>query len=365
MEEWRFIDLGPQDMYTIHSVYEAIARYVGKGVVPNTVEFCYPAYPYVCIGVHQILDLEVDVDYCFKNGIPFIRRQVGGGAVYLDSGQQFYHVVVGEDHELARRPVDKFYEAILRSVVKFYRSYGLNASYKPINDVVIDGRKASGNGAAKIHGSMVLIGNVILNFNVEAMARILRVPSEKFRDKLISNMREWVTSLRRELGYIPDRREVKERLRECFERALGVRLVDSELTREELNYMEKLREKYSSPKWLHMKTLPRRELLESRKVKIREGHYIVQVDYKGLKLVRILAEVVDDRIEDIILSGDFFVEPYQALDELEEALKGCRLEERDVREALEGFEGKAEIHGFTIMDLVEALMKVKERLTTL
>jgi len=77
-----------------------------------------------------------------------------------------------------------------RSVVNHYRSYGLPATYKPVNDVVINGRKASGNGATELHNSMALIGNVIMDFNAEEISKVLRVPDVKLRDRLAKSMEE-------------------------------------------------------------------------------------------------------------------------------------------------------------------------------
>ncbi|MCS7108922.1 MAG: lipoate--protein ligase family protein, partial [Sulfolobales archaeon] len=203
MSVWRLINLGSAEGYTIHAVYEAIALTVGKGLSPNTLVLCYPSTPYVSVGVHQVVELEVDVNYCRSRNLPIIRRQVGGGTVYLDDGQQFYHVILRIDDKLAGLSIDDFFKELLKPVVKFYRSYGLPASYKPVNDVVINGKKASGNGAAKLHDSMVLVGNVILDFNADEASNILRVPDVKFRDKLAKSMKDWVTGLKNELGYIP------------------------------------------------------------------------------------------------------------------------------------------------------------------
>ncbi len=150
-------------------------------------------------------EFEVDVEYCRARGFPVIRRQVGGGAVYLDEGQQFYHVIVKDGHPLTKGTVEDFFRRILGAIVEFYKSYGLNAEYKPPNDVLVNGKKASGNGAALMQGSMVLIGNVIMEFNAEEAARVLRVPDEKLRAKLVSSIKEWVTDLRRELGFVLDR----------------------------------------------------------------------------------------------------------------------------------------------------------------
>ena len=54
---------------------------------------CSPDAPYVCVGIHQEIALEVDEDYCRRNDLPIYRRHVGGGAVYLDRNQLFIHFI--------------------------------------------------------------------------------------------------------------------------------------------------------------------------------------------------------------------------------------------------------------------------------
>jgi lipoate-protein ligase A len=61
-----------------------------------------PSEPYVCIGYHQDLEQEIDVAYCQAQGIPIFRREVGGGAVYLDGNQVFYQIVLHKDHPLVQ-----------------------------------------------------------------------------------------------------------------------------------------------------------------------------------------------------------------------------------------------------------------------
>ncbi len=344
-EVWRLVDLGAQDGLTIQSVYEAIAKYVGKGLSPNTIVLTYPSSPYVCIGVHQVPEFEVDVEYCRARGFPVIRRQVGGGAVYLDEGQQFYHVIVREGHPLTKGTVEDFFRRILGAVVEFYRSYGLNAEYKPPNDVLVNGKKASGNGAALMHGSMVLIGNVIMEFNAEEAARVLRVPDEKLRAKLVSSIKEWVTDLRRELGFVPDRSEVKEKLVRCFEKTLGVRLVESDLSEEEKGELDKIKKRLGSKEWLYGYSIGREYIVSRYKpgvrlVKVREGHYILYADHReeslGGKTIRVALEVVDGVIKDLMLSGDFFIEPPQAISLIERVFVGKKLAETaSLRESLE------------------------------
>ncbi len=365
MERWRFVDLGARDGYFIQSVYEAVAKFVGSGRSPPTLIFVYPSHPYVCIGVNQLPDLEVDTELCRKLGIPIVRRQVGGGAVYLDQNQQFYHVIVPRNHPLARGTVEDFFRNVLRAVVEFYRSYGLPAEYKPVNDVVIRGRKASGNGAALLHGSMVLIGNVILDFDAETAAKILRVPDEKLRSHLVATMKEWVTSLRRELGYVPPRHEVVIKLRKCFEDALGIELVDGELSAEELEETRRIAEKLASKEWLYALADGREDLLRryvpgTRVVKVREGHYIAYVDHRGEKTVRIVLETVEGIVNSVIISGDFFVDPPDVLLEISKQLRGTKISEvvERSRSVVEEALSKARIVvGVKPNDIVEALRK--------
>lgn len=370
MEKWRLINLGPLDPYSIHSVYEAVAKSVSEGLSPNTLILCYPGEPYVCIGVHQILELEVDLDKCRERGIKVVRRQVGGGAVYLDSGQQFYHVIVSMDHPFARKGVEYFYKTLLKPIVDVYRSFGLNAKYKPLNDIVVNGKKISGNGAARLYNSWVLIGNIILDFNHEAMVDLLRFPSEKFKDKFVENLRKYVTSLRGELGYIPERSLVVSELIKSFRRNLDIDFYEGALLEEEKTLLEELKNKYSSKDWLYMHELkyeiPLSDILKFRKIKIKEGRYIVQVDHKALKLIRLIAEIENGKIIDVKISGDFFVEPYTLIKSIEEGLKGVPLDSEKIRTSidrtLKSFKASLEGSGISLDDLINAFMKIKEYL---
>ncbi|MAF32549.1 MAG: hypothetical protein CL941_01035 [Desulfobacter sp.] len=143
-----------------------------------------PASPYVCIGYHQDVTHEVDLNFCAANDIPVFRREVGGGAVYLDGDQLVFHVVFKEDNPVIPATKKAFYQKFLQPVVNVYRRIGIPAVYKPVNDIIVNTRKISGTGVGEIGDSIVFVGNLILDFNYETMARILKVPDEKFRDKV-------------------------------------------------------------------------------------------------------------------------------------------------------------------------------------
>lgn len=362
MAEWRLLRLGGLEPLKAQGLYEAVALAVGRGLAPRTVILCHPASPYVCIGYHQQLEKEVDVDFCRSEGLPIIRRSLGGGAVYLDSNQEFYQIVVPERE--FPRPIGEAFRHFLQATVHVYRSFGLPAEYKPINDVVIGGKKASGNGAGLVDGSAVLVGNVILDMNYEMMARVLKVPSEKFRDKLAKSMREWVTSLKRELGYVPERDEIQKRLIEGYEK-IGMKLVPGEISEEELRiFEEEVRPRHTSEEWLYMPEA-RHPSLTGRAVKVMAGVKVVEAMHKATKLIRVTMEVAEGKIRDILISGDFFMFPEKACTELEGALIGSPLVREEVEKRVEAFYANTGVQtpGMTAKDFVDAVMKAAELLS--
>ncbi len=143
-----------------------------------------PATPYVCVGFHQDASQEVDLDYCKANGIPVFKRDLGGGAVYLDGGQLFFHLILHRDNPAAPKRREAFYQKFLQPVVNVYRQIGISAEYKPVNDVITGKRKISGTGVGEIGDCVVFVGNLILDFDYQMMSRVLNVPDEKFRDKV-------------------------------------------------------------------------------------------------------------------------------------------------------------------------------------
>ena len=180
-------------------LYHALPRVGGEGLF-----ILAPAEPYVCIGYHQDLDQEVDVAYCRERGIPIFRREVGGGAVFLDGKQIFYQVVLHKNNPLAQGDKAALYERMLQPVAEAYVDLGVLARYRPVNDVItLEGRKISGTGAAEIGDYVVLVGNLIADFDYETMSHVLRVPDEKYRDKVFKSMQENLSTLVRELGYEP------------------------------------------------------------------------------------------------------------------------------------------------------------------
>ena len=358
MECWRLIDLGKAEPYTAQTFYEAVAETVHKGTSPNTLLLVQPASSYACIGYHQDLEKEIDQGYVEDAGLPVIRRSQGGGATYLDENQVFYQVVFRDSLALPRR-VDALFERLLAVTVAGYRCLGVPAEFKPLNDVVVEGRKISGNGAGLQETATILVGNFIMDLNYAQMARVLRVPDEKFRDKMVKSMEQWVTSLKRELGESPPPGRVKEVYIEEFQKLLEVKLARGEPSEEERRvFREETLPRHRSREWLYMDT-PRGK--PGRSVKIAHDVKVVEADHKAGKLIRLRAEVKGTEILDLRITGDLFVVPKEAVAELEAALIGTMLEEDDLMRVITRFydEKGPESPGIGPRDYVDAFMKLK------
>jgi lipoate-protein ligase A len=312
-----------------------------------------PAQPYACIGYHQDLEQEVDVEYCRENDIPIFRREVGGGAVYLDGNQLFYQLVLHKSNPLTHGDKAAFYRRMLQPVADTYNDLGVPASYRPINDIVTaDGRKISGNGAAEIGDYVILVGNLIADFDYEIMVRVLRVPDVKFRDRVFKTMRDNLTTLQRETGRLPEWEEMAEPLLRRFEQVLGP-LDAAEVPQEVRRQARVLEAQFLSEEWLYKKG----KIRPGREVKIAGGVNVIQRMHKAPGgLLRATVELKEGRLATVLLSGDFFAYPQDAVGDLEAALQ--RAEVGEVQGIVQAFyaRGEAETPGVTADDWLKVLL---------
>ena len=315
-----------------------------------------PATPYVCIGFHQDAEQEIDLEFAHANDIPVFRREVGGGAVYLDSGQLFYQLILHK--ERSEIPADKtdLYRKFLAPVVETYREFGVDAEYKPVNDIIAHGRKVSGNGAAEINDMVVLVGNFILDFNYEMMSKCLRVPDEKFRDKVYKTLHDNLSTFLRETGRVPETRPLGDALAKRYEAILGSltfrTLPDPELLAE----AEALQAERHTPEWLFANDQRRPD---ARQVKIREDVYVIQNMLKTpAGLIRVTALNENGFLRDLHISGDFFFYPAGHLAALEKSLEGVPFDALAIEQAVEAFYDRESVEspGMQPADFARALI---------
>jgi len=328
MKRIRLLDLGFVPPVRSQTCYHA-AAYSLTATSPDTIILVNPSDPYVCVGYHQEIDKEVDREYCRINNLPILRREVGGGAVYLDRNQLFSQWIF--DPSALPAEVDARYRVYVEPIVLTYRDLGIEATHRPVNDIHVKGKKIGGTGAALIGRAEVLVGSFMFDFDKPTMARVLKVSSEKMRDKVFRGLRDYMTTIKEELGVVPERSRVVEMyVRRCAE-VLGADIVPGELTPEEEARAVELDRFFVSPEWVD-----RQGSFCRPGIRIQED---VQVYESALKapggLIRATVRAREGRIDDITFSGDFTIYPRTMVAEIEEALRGMAADPGVVRAVVE------------------------------
>ena len=323
-----FFDLGRLSGQQSMLIFHALARMEIEALV-----IVSPKIPLVSIGYFQDAEQEVDLQYCRNSKIPFMRREVGGGATYLDENQIFYQLIWKKDNPKFPKAIHDIYPWFSEAPVETYRTFGIQAEFRAINDIITSSaRKIAGEGGGNIGDCMVFVGGILLDFDYQAMSRILKVPDEKFRDKVYKTMEENLTTMKRELGVIPSREEVVSVLKEKFEKMVG-KFTPASLNSEILEKMKQIESWMTSEEFLLKKT-PR----IPGGVKIKEGVEVLYGLHKAKGgLIRTAEEISEGRIEDISISGDFTFYPKERLDGLEGSLEKVPLEEDQIIERVEAY----------------------------
>ena len=319
----RLLDLGSLPPIRSQTIYHAVG-YAMTADAPDTIMLVSPDAPYVSIGRHQDVEREVDLATCARLGLPVVRREVGGGAVYLDGDQLFTQWIF----DSARLPatVEARFALYCEALVRTYRGLGIAAEYRPVNDIQVAGRKIGGTGAARMDQAEVVVGSLMFDFDVATMASVLKVPSEKFRDKVHQTLAAYMTTMRRELGDPPPRATVVAAYLTACSDVLGRPIEPGELRPDELELAAELDARFAAPDWLHAAGGLRRS-----GVRIHEGVRVVEGAHKAPGgLIRALVVVRDGVIDDIAFSGDFTAQPATLPADLGDALVGSPLTEEDL-----------------------------------
>ncbi|MFP4633033.1 MAG: biotin/lipoate A/B protein ligase family protein [Halobacteriales archaeon] len=246
---WRLLPTSEGDARWNMALDEAVSEAVSDGVSPPSLRLYRWRPSAVSIGYFQSLEREVDVEACRRDGVDFVRRRTGGGAVYHDSeGEVTYSVAAPLD--VYPEDLTESYRAICGRVVDALARLGIDAEFTPINDVVVDGRKISGNAQTRRMDVLLQHGTVLHDVDPERMFTYLMPDVDKVSDKHVSDVRERVTSVSREADVGVD--DTARALREAFTE--GRDWFEGEPSEREVRRAEELsEERYGSREWNEMK----------------------------------------------------------------------------------------------------------------
>jgi lipoate-protein ligase A len=250
-EKWRLLQSGYNNAYRNMAIDRAVMVSNSKKSVPPTVRFYGWKPSAISIGYFQSLEDEVELETCNKLNIDYVRRITGGGAVFHEN-ELTYSIVISESNPLIPKNILDSYGRICGAIIKGLRNLGIDSIYAPINDILSDGKKISGSAQTRKIQTVLQHGTVLIDVDSERMFSVLKVPNEKIKDKMISNVNERVTSIRHILGENISFDEIANSMKKGFEKEFNINLFEGELTKKELELTKKFEEEYfSSYDWNH------------------------------------------------------------------------------------------------------------------
>jgi len=322
---WRLIDTGLRSAAENIAINKSMLAAHQQGIIPNTLRFLRYT-PAALLGFHQSARQELHLEYCRDNNIEIQRRLTGGGAIYFDTTQIGWELYFNKNYFNTVK-MDEISRRICSTAARGISDLGVNATFRPRNDIEVDGRKISGTGGSFDGSSVLYQGTLLIEFDVEKMLRILRIPIEKLNAKSIQSARDRVVNLSDLLGYTPTMEKVKICMVAAFEREFMIEFETehSFKPQEQELYKQALRE-IEHPDWINLIDTPQQSMPTTSIVHRCAG---------GTMRVTIIMDTVALRLKQIWITGDFFVSPKRAVVDLEAQLKNVSI--KDVKRIVTNF----------------------------
>ncbi|MFH2093823.1 MAG: biotin/lipoate A/B protein ligase family protein [Pseudomonadota bacterium] len=354
MTIWRLLDTPPMSAADNMALDETLLELKGQGRSPNTIRFLQFMPRAVLLGYHQALQEEIRLAYCREHHIDINRRITGGGAIFFDENQLGWEIYCDKSFFDIIIPNNRLFRTLCQPVATALKQLGLEAVFRPRNDIEINGRKISGTGGTESDDAFMFQGTMLVDFDVDTMLRALHIPVEKLKAKEIDSVKERVTCLNWELGYTPPLEDIKASIIHGFEKHLEIVLEPSGLTDEEQALFEKKQDRYHSWEWID-KVKPKFQRREA-----------VQSSYKsdaGMVRFTLVVNLSTRRLKDIYITGDFLSFPSRVLYDLESSLRGMKLDRDVLVKTIRQYfdDGRMTIPGMSVEDFIQPLLQALEK----
>lgn len=247
--EWQVLDGAPLSPAMHLALDDVLAHEVAAGRRAPTLRFWEWERPAIIIGNFQSLKNEVDLEAAEELGVETVRRVTGGGAMFVEPGSTITYSLYAPAELVDGMSFADSYAFLDTWVLKALNDLGIDAVYKPLNDIASSKGKIGGAAQKRYAGGAVL-HHVTMAYDMDAskMMQVLRIGREKLSDKGIASAGKRVDPVRSQTGL--ERGAVIERMKTTFLDLHGG--TPGAITAEELAAAETLaREKFETTAWLH------------------------------------------------------------------------------------------------------------------
>ncbi len=333
---------------------QIILEETAEGASPPTMRFLQFEPAAALVGYHQDVDLEIRESYCRENGIDVNRRITGGGGILFQESSLGWEIFA----PLGAPPFRGSYEEILHSVCGAAAAgisrFGVQAAFRPRNDIEIDGRKISGTGGAMISGAFMFQGTFLVKNEVELFLKALRVPVEKLKKREIESLMDRICFLEDILHRDVTIDEIKLNLTLEFSERFGISFETGGLMEKERDRLAEELAYYQSSDWVAGRNRkspggdPLRSITQTKGGSIR---------------VHLWPAPGGRSIRRALIVGDFFTTPARMIHDLEAALVGAPFDQESLwthtKHFLECYDGA--VLGVSSDQLTETIVSAADR----
>lgn len=314
---------------TIHQLpfYFAIEEYVARHYTDDDYFMGWRVNPTVMLGRNQLIDNEVNTDYCKEHKIDIFRRKSGGGCIYADKGCiQFSYISRSVN-------ANKAFAAYMQRMADLLKGLKIDAQLSGRNDILINGTKVSGCAFYQLSNRSVLHNSLLFDTQLDHLSNALTPAKEKLQSKGVASVRQRVTNVATytQLDILAFMDYVRQEM--CGTEVL-------ELTEEDMKGVAEIEKELSSDDFVYGKN-PKYSLVRKHR-------------FEGVGTLEAHIELKNNIIGSINMVGDYFLLGDIDHDFLS-LLKGCEFTREAVEERLENIDLSTIIRGLKLRQFLRLL----------
>ena len=314
---------------TIHQLpfYFAVEEYVARHYTDDDYFMGWRVSPTVMLGRNQLIDNEVNTDYCKEHKIDIFRRKSGGGCIYADKGCiQFSYISRAVN-------ANEAFATYMQRMADLLKGLKIDAQLSGRNDILIDGTKVSGCAFYQLSNRSVLHNSLLFDTQLDHLSNALTPAKEKLQSKGVASVRQRVTNVATytQLDILAFMDYVRQEM--CGTEVL-------ELTEEDMKEVAEIEKELASDDFVYGKN-PKYSLIRKHR-------------FDGVGTLEAHIELKNNIIGSINMVGDYFLLGDIDHDFLS-LLKGCEFTREAVEERLENIDLSTIIRGLKLRQFLRLL----------
>ena len=316
---------------TIHQLpfYFAVEEYVARHYTDDDYFMGWRVNPTVMLGRNQLIDNEVNTDYCKEHKIDIFRRKSGGGCIYADKGCiQFSYISRAVN-------ANEAFALYMQRMADLLKGLKIDAQLSGRNDILIDGTKVSGCAFYQLSNRSVLHNSLLFDTQLDHLSNALTPAKEKLQSKGVASVRQRVTNVATytQLDILSFMDYVRQEM--CGTEVL-------ELTEEDMKGVAEIEKELSSDDFVYGKN-PKYSFVRKHR-------------FEGIGTLEAHIELKNNIIGSINMVGDYFLLADIDHDFLS-LLKGCEFTREAVEERLENIDLSTIIRGLKLRQFLRLLFE--------